>query len=269
MPVHPSSVVSPESEVHPTAEIGPFCLIEAGVRVGAGCRLISHVVLRSGSVLGDEVVVHSHAVIGDEPQDLRFDPSLRTGVEIGARTVVREHATVHRATKPGTVTHVGEGCLLMASSHIGHDCVVGNRVILVNAALVAGHVEVGDDAMLGGGCAVHQGTRIGQGSMLGGASATSQDLPPFCLAAGRNRLSGLNLVGLRRRGFSRDEISDVKRCFADVYAAIEDPRRRAISLLVEGFAATDKGRIFLEWFKTGARPVMRPAIRGGSGGDEA
>lgn len=262
MAIHPLAVVAPGATIDPSAEIGPFCVIEDDVVVGPGCRLLSHAVLRRWTVLEASVVVHAGAVLGGEPQDLKFQADMRSGVRIGARTVVREGVTVHRATKEGVETRIGADCFLMVNSHIGHDGVVGDGVILVNAVLLAGHVTVERNVTMGGGAMVHQGVRIGEGAMLGGGAGVGRDVPPFCLAAERNRLVGLNLIGLRRRGFQRAEIADIKSCFQNVFGALVDPRARARDLLAAGTATTERGRQFLAFIEGGKRPVMRP--RGGA-----
>jgi UDP-N-acetylglucosamine acyltransferase len=262
MPIHPSSLINPAARVHPDAEIGPFCIVEAGVEVSAGCRLLGHVVLRTGTFLAEGVVVHPGAVIGGEPQDLKFKPETVSGVRVGARTVLREGVTLHRATKEGTDTCVGQDCFLMVGSHVGHDTVVGNNVVMVNGVALAGHVIVEDNVVLGGGAMMHQFCRIGDGSMIGGAAAMSKDVPPFCLAAERNRLVGLNLIGLRRRGFSRDDIFSLKTAFHLVFSPGSNPRSVATERLASGVVTNARERQFLEFVCGGRKPIMRPRQAG-------
>ena len=148
--------------IHPTA------IVEDGAQLGAGCVIHPHAIVTRHCVLGDGVVVHPFAVVGGDPQDLSFDPATRSGVRIGARTVIREHVTIHRATKADGWTEVGAGCFLMVSCHVAHDCRLADKVIMANAVLLAGHVQIGEGAFVGGGAAVHQFGRIGEGAMIGG-----------------------------------------------------------------------------------------------------
>ncbi len=182
-------------QIHPTA------LIQEGARLGACCVIHAHAVISGHCELGEGVVVHPFAVIGGDPQDVSFDANTQSGVRIGARTVIREHVTINRATKNGTSTEIGSDCFLMASCHVAHDCRVGDRVVITNAVLLAGHVLVGDRAFLGGGAVIHQFCRIGESAMIGGGARISRDVAPYTLATERNAMIGLNFVGLRRRGF--------------------------------------------------------------------
>lgn len=231
--------------------------MESGVVLGDGARLAEHVVVRAGSVLGTGVLVDSFAVIGGAPQMQAFDHTLRSGVRIGDGTVVREHVSVHRATRPEKDTLIGARCLLMAGSHVGHDCRIGDQVTLANNVMLAGHVEVGDFVFLGGGAGVHQFVRIGEGAMVGGNASITCDLPPFTMAAQRNELYGLNLVGLRRRSFSAESIADLKECFHAMYATLGDLRKRAADL-DEQYGSTAAGRSFLGFFAGGRRGFAGP-----------
>jgi UDP-N-acetylglucosamine acyltransferase len=238
--------------VHPTA------LVEEGVQLGDGCVVHAYASLKRGTILGDGVVVHSFAVIGDEPQDLHFDPTIRSGVRIGARTVIREHATVHRSTKPDTFTEVGAACLLMVSSHVGHDVRVGDHVVISNTALVAGHARIGDHAFLSGGVLIHQFCRVGESAMLGGGARVSLDVPPFTLAVERNTLVGINLVGVRRRGFTSSAIRELKKAFHVVYDDGGNVRENARRALDSGEFQEAETRRFLADFSEGARGFVRP-----------
>ena len=199
--------------IHPTA------IIEPGATLGAGCIVHAYAVITRHCVLGDGVVVHPFAVLGGDPQDLGFDTSRATGVTIGARTVIREHVTINRATKPGGATEIGSDCFLMSSSHVAHDGRLGERVILANAVLLAGHVEVGARAFFGGGAAVHQFVRIGESVMIGGHASITRDVAPFIMASERDEVAGLNIVGLRRRGAAATAVSELKRAYAEVSRA--------------------------------------------------
>ncbi|HVU15577.1 MAG TPA: acyl-ACP--UDP-N-acetylglucosamine O-acyltransferase [Candidatus Didemnitutus sp.] len=247
--------------VHPTA------LVEEGVELGAGCVVHAHAIIKRHSILGPGVVVHPFAVIGGDPQDLRFDPATKSGVRIGARTVVRESVTISRATRAGTNTEIGEDCFLMACSHVAHDCHLGNRVILANGVLLAGHVTIGDHAFFGGAVLVHQFVRIGESTMISGATRAAQDVPPYTLAAERNEVIGLNLIGLKRRGFSRDAIRELKDAFRHVYFTPGNIRTVAAAALSDGTFKTDEARHFLTFFAEGKRGFAR--ARSAASADES
>jgi UDP-N-acetylglucosamine acyltransferase len=247
--------------IHPTA------IIEEGAELGAGCVVHPHAIIRRHSILGAGVVVHPFAVVGADPQDLRFDPATVSGIRIGARTVVRESVTLSRATKAGGFTEIGEDCFLMACCHVAHDCRVGHRVILANGVLLAGHVTLGDNAFLGGAALVHQFVRIGESTMISGATRAAQDIPPFAMAAERNEVIGLNLVGLKRRGFSREAIGELKEAFRTVYFTPGNIRATARAALDGGAFATAEARQFLTFFTEGKRGFAR-ARRAGTATDE-
>jgi UDP-N-acetylglucosamine acyltransferase len=237
--------------IHPTA------IVEDGATLGAGCVIHAHAHVTRHCVLGDGVVVHPFAVIGGDPQDLSFDATLATGVRVGARTVLREHVTINRATKAGSATEVGADCFLMASSHLGHDCRVGDRVIMANAVLLAGHVHVGERAFIGGGAAVHQFVRIGEGVMLGGLARITRDIPPFAMATERDELVGLNVVGLRRRGLKGPVVAELKDAFRTVCRPVGNPRELAAAALASGAFQSEEARRFLEFFAGGKRGFLR------------
>lgn len=249
------------STVHPTA------IIEEGATLGAGCVVHAHAIIRRGSVLGERVVVHPFAVIGGDPQYLKFDPATPSEARVGAGTVIREHVTINRSIYAGGATVVGERGFLMAGSHVGHDCVVGNDVVLANNALLAGHVEVGDFTFVGGGAAIHQFCRVGEGAMIGGISPITQDVAPFLMVADRNAVAGLNLVGLKRRGFPRETIAEIKACFHAVFAG-GAPCKHAAARLAEG-VRTAEARRFLEFFAAGKRGFARPAYGPAVSADES
>ncbi|MDZ4198074.1 MAG: acyl-ACP--UDP-N-acetylglucosamine O-acyltransferase, partial [Kiritimatiellia bacterium] len=218
MSIHPSAWIDPGAIVEADVDIGPFCVVESGVRLGAGCRLGAHVSILSGTTLGPRCRIHGGAVLGDLPQDLAFT-NAPSRVEIGADCVIREQVTIHRGTKEGTVTSLGEGCYLMANSHVAHNCRVGNRVILANGALLGGYVEVGDRAFLSANVLVHQFVHIGRLVMAGGGSALGKDVPPFCMVQSvrRNSIVGLNIIGLRRAGFLPEQRQEIRRAFDVLY----------------------------------------------------
>ncbi len=238
--------------IHPTA------IVEEGARLGDSCLIHAHAIIKRTSVLGNGVVVHPFAVIGDDPQDLHFDRALDTGVRIGDGTVVREHVTIHRSTRPNTCTEVGSGCLLMVASHVGHDGHVGDHVMIANGALLGGHVHIGDHAFLGGGCVIHQFCRVGESAMIGGGARISLSVPPFTLVTERDALIGLNLIGLRRRGFNSKAIVELKKALAAVYYAGANVRDNARRALDDGTFCEPAARQFLASFAEGTRGFVRP-----------
>jgi UDP-N-acetylglucosamine acyltransferase len=260
--IHPTAIVGPTVSVPEGCSIGPYSVIEDGVVLGDSCRIDSNVVVRSGTILGKNVAVHSGAVLGGAPQDLGFDAKIRSGVRIGDNTVIRETVTISRGSKEGAETLLGNGCFLMAGSHVAHDCVLGDRVVLANLVMLAGYVTIGKFSFLGGGAGIHQFCRVGESVMVGGNASISMDLAPFTIVADRNRMSGLNLVGLKRRGFTRETIADIKRCFAAVFGLGMSPRAAAATALEGGVARTPEGEAFLEFFRDGKRGFARPR-RGG------
>ena len=203
--IDPTAVVHPKAKVHATARIGPYAVVDADVTLGPECELGPHVYITGATVIGARNRFHAGCVIGDAPQDLKYkgEPS---GVRIGDGNVFREHVTVHRSVNAREATVIGNGCLLMASCHVGHNTALGNHVILANGALLAGYVIVGDRAFLSGNCMVHQFTRVGELAMMQGGAGISKDLPPFTIARGDNRSGGLNVVGLRRAGVSSSNV---------------------------------------------------------------
>lgn len=246
--------------IHPTA------IIEDGAQLGADCDIHAHVIIKRHAVLGDRVSVHAFSVIGGDPQYLRFDGATSSSVTIGAGTVIREHVTINRSIYEGRSTSVGENCFFMAGCHLAHDCVVGSDVVIANQAMLAGHVSVGDRAFVGGNAAVHQFVRVGEGTMIGGTARITRDLAPFTLVAERDEVSGLNLVGLKRRGLPRETIRELKEAFREVYFTPGNIRETARFALESGRFASREAQAFLTFFREGKRSFARPA-RESAGGE--
>ena len=215
--IHSTAVIDPRAHLEPDVEIGPNVVIEGPVSIGsrtkvqAGAVIVGQVKIGSGNTIG------YGSVIGGFPQDLTFRPDIPSGIEIGNDNVLREHCTIHRGTKPDSLTLLGNQCMLMVGVHLGHNSRVGDQAILANNVLLAGYVDVHDKAFLGGGSLVHQHTRIGSMAIMQGGSAVGKDVPPFATAAGRNSVVGMNMVALRRAGFSPNLRSEVKRAFHILY----------------------------------------------------
>ena len=215
--LHPTAVIDPGAELGRDVEVGPYAVIGAHVRVWAGTTIGAHAIVDGYTTLGEKCRVFPGAAVGLEPQDLKFAGE-RTYLRIGDRTVIREFATLNVATSPEEATVVGTDCLLMAYSHVAHNCTVGNHVIMANSANLAGHVVVEDYVTVGGVTAVHQFARMGCHSFIGGGSRIPQDVAPYTLVAGNPvRLAGLNLIGLKRRGFDAETLEALELAFRFVF----------------------------------------------------
>ena len=215
--IHPTAVVDLGARIGVDVEIGPFSVIGPHAVIGERTIVRSHVVIEGEVVIGSGNFIGHGAVIGAPPQDVSFSPERNTGVEIGDDNIIREYCTIHRGSAEGTVTKIGNKNFLMAGAHIGHNCVIGNNVIIANNCLLAGHVRVDDGAFLGGGSTFHQFMHVGRLVMVQGSSAFGKDLPPFVIAAERNSVFGVNMVGLRRAGFSAKDREEIKMAFKLLY----------------------------------------------------
>ena len=212
--IHPRAIVAPTATIGADVTIGPWCQVGPDVTIEDGATLISHVVADGHTRIGAGAVMYPFSTIGMAPQDLKYKGE-PTRCELGARSQAREHVTIHRGTVTGTgLTSVGNDCLLMAGVHVAHDCAVGNNVVIANNVLMGGHVSVGDNAVIGGAAAIHQFTRIGRAAMIGGMAGVEADVIPFGTVIGnRAHLAGLNVVGLKRRGYDRPQIHAVRAAF--------------------------------------------------------
>jgi UDP-N-acetylglucosamine acyltransferase len=215
--VHPSAIVARGAQIADDVEIGPYAIVGENVRIGAGTRVGSHAYLDGWTEIGPGCRIHPFAVVGTEPQDLKFRGEASQLV-IGARTTIREFATLNRATEEGAATVVGEDCLIMAYAHVAHNCVVGSHVILANSSALAGHVTVQNQVSISALTPIHQFVHIGRLAYIGGGSRVPQDIPPFVLAAGNPlQMGGLNSVGMQRRGISPESQSALKRVYRLFY----------------------------------------------------
>ena len=213
--VHRTAIVHPAARLADDVTVGPYAVLEGAVTLGPGCVVRPHAHLIGPLTLGRDNLVGTGAVLGDRPQHLRFDGE-PTGVVIGDGNVFREHVTVHSGTLPEG-TWLGNKNYLMASAHVAHDCRLGDGCILANGALVGGHCDIEDGVFLSGNCAVHQFSRIGRLAMMSGGASMSKDLPPFFMTEGRNRLVGVNVVGMRRAGLSNEQIQAVREAYRMLY----------------------------------------------------
>jgi UDP-N-acetylglucosamine acyltransferase len=212
--IHPTAIIDRRAEIDETCEIGPYCIIEGEAKIGKGTRLQGHVVVQGKTEIGENCAVSPFASIGGPPQDITYNGEDTTLI-VGNENIIKEYVTLNRGTPSGGgVTRVGNNNFLMAYSHVAHDCSVGNHVIMANCATLAGHVHLDDYAILAGLCAVHQFCRVGKYAFISGVTGVPKDIPPFMIAAGsRAKLYGLNVVGLERRGFTKEEINHLKRAY--------------------------------------------------------
>ena len=249
--IHPSAIVSPKARLDPTVQVGPYTVIDKGVEIGPHCIIGPHVYITGRTTIGAHNHFYAGCVIGEAPQDLKYKDEL-TGLRIGERNVFREHFTVHRSNKSAEETIIGSDNFLMANTHVAHNCWLGNHVIMANGALLAGYVTVQDHAFLSGNCAVHQFVRVGTLAISQGCSALTKDLPPYTLAFRGNCLCGLNVVGLRRAGFTAAERLELKRVYRVLFrqgrnlrlavaAARKEFSSPAAKVLIDFVAASKRG----------------------------
>jgi UDP-N-acetylglucosamine acyltransferase len=266
--IHPHTYVHPNAKLATNVKIDPFTVIHQNVEIGEGTWIGSNVTIMEGAKIGKNCRIFPGAVIAADPQDLKFEGET-TRVEIGDNTTIREFVTVHRATKDSWVTKVGKNCLIMAYSHIAHDCVIGNNCIMSNNTQVAGHVTMGDWAILGGMCAVHQFVQIGQHSFVSGGSLVGKDVPPY-IKAGRVPLSyaGVNSVGLKRRGFTVDKINHILEIYRIIYNKGMNTSQ-ALEYLEEEFAASDERDEIVTFIRESNRGIIKRYTKGSTDDDIA
>ncbi len=255
--IHPTALVDKNAKLHPTAQVGPYSIVGPDVTLEEGVWIGPHAVVNGHTTLHKGVKVFQFASVGEGPQDLKYknEPSR---VFIGENTVIREFVSIHRGTVTGRMeTRVGARCLLMANSHVAHDCIVEDEVIIAGGTMLAGHVTVGTQAIISGLVGVHQFVRIGRNAFLAGGAIAVEDVMPFCFAQGdRARLRGLNLEGLKRRGYSKERIESIKRAYKILFRekrTLED----ALSTL-EKTASTDDAKSMLNFARGNKRALMRP-----------
>lgn len=215
--IHPTAVVSRKAELDSSVEVGPYAVIEDHVQVGAETKIWAHAYLTGYTEIGKNNQIHMGAVIGHFPQDLKFDPDIKSYLKIGDRNTFREYTTVHRGTEPESMTLIGSDNFLMGGAHVAHNCVVGNKVIICNYAVLAGHVHVGDQVFISASVMIHQHVHAGRLVMFSGGAGVSRDVPPFMMACERNEIWSINLVGLQRGGISDSAIREIKRMYKIFY----------------------------------------------------
>lgn len=257
--IHPTAVIHPSAQIAEGVEIGPFAVIGPDVILSARVRVGPHAVLEFAEV-GEACQIHASAFVGTAPQDLKYRGE-KTKLVLGTGCVVRECATLNRGTAATGVTRIGARCLFMAYAHVAHDCIIGSEVIVANSVAIAGHVEIGEGAVLGGLSAIHQFARIGKLAMIGGGAMVPLDVPPFTLAQGdRARLVGLNLIGLRRRGYTVDDINALKRTYRSLFSSTT-PLKDQLSVMAADSTLPAVVREMIEFLQTSPRGTCRPANR--------
>ncbi|MBI5025767.1 MAG: acyl-ACP--UDP-N-acetylglucosamine O-acyltransferase [Nitrospirae bacterium] len=254
--IHPTAIVDPSAKLADGVSIGPYCIVGSGVTIGRNTHLISNVIIEETET-GEGCSIYPFTSIGLPPQDVKYKGE-KTKVKIGSRNIIREYTTIHRASVGGDgVTNIGNDNFLMAYVHIAHDCKIGNSIVMVNAATLAGHVEVEDFAIIGGLVAVHQFTRIGAYSMVGGFSGVGQDIPPYMTASGsRVKLYGLNLIGLKRHGFSDEIIKDLKQAYKILFRS-KLTLKEAIDKVRGDIQASKEIKHLLEFIEKNRRGICR------------
>jgi UDP-N-acetylglucosamine acyltransferase len=251
-PIHPAAIVEAGAKLGNDVRIGPYCMVGADVELGDGCELVSHAVVTGHTRIGARTRIFPFASIGHAPQDLRYKGEPTT-LTIGSDCVIREGVTMNPGTPHGTgQTVVGDRCFFLAQSHVAHDCRVGNNVILTNNVMLAGHCKIGDYAIIGGGAGIHQFVRVGPHAFVGGLSGVENDVIPYGMVLGnRAYLAGLNIVGLRRRGFSREQIQDLRRAYRLLFAD-EGTLAERVDDVGEEFARHPTVHEILDFIRTGS-----------------
>lgn len=260
MTIHPTAVVDSKAEIDSTANIGPYAVIEAGVCIGAETRVEPHAVISGPTIIGKRNLISPFATVGGAPQDLSYKGE-PTELIIGDDNQIREYASIHRGTPHGPgKTIIGNSNLLMAYTHVAHDCKIGNNVIMANVATLAGHVEVGDRASIGGLVAIHQFCRIGSLSYIGGLSGIGLDVPPFVILEGtrkRTRIAGLNKIGLKRNGVSRESINKLDAAFKIIFRSPNLLLKDALEMAKNELSDCPEVETLLSFFENSKRGVIK------------
>ena len=262
--IHPTAIVDPNAKLGANVEIGPFSIIGPHATVGDKTVVQSHVVIEAEVAIGRGNFIGHGTIIGVLPQDVSFSPERKTKVEIGDDNIIREYCTIHRGSADGSATKIGDRNFLMAGAHIGHNCLIGNNVVIANNCLLAGYVRVDDGAFLGGGSTFHQFMHIGRLVMVQGSSAFGKDLPPFVVAAERNSVFGLNIVGMRRAGLSANDRNEIKEAFKLIYFSGLNTSQALEKARTMSFGAP--AREFLDFVATSKKRGICP-LKPGTGDD--
>ena len=255
--IHPTAIVDKGAELHESVDVGPYCIIQDRVTIGKNTRLISHVVVQGRTAIGENCTISPFASLGGPPQDISYQTEDDTTLIIGDNNTIKEYVTMNRGTvHGGGITKVGSRNFIMAYAHIAHDCAVGNNIIMANCATLAGHVEVADSVIFAGLCAVHQFCKIGKQAFISGLTGVPKDVPPFMIAAGsRAKLYGLNVVGLERHNFSKEEISKLKKAYRILFRSAL-PLSESLKIIQEELEGEHIGEL-VEFIRSSKRGICR------------
>lgn len=259
--IHPTAIVDKSAEIGADVEIGPYCIVGPNVKLGARTRLVAHVFIERETTLGEDNIVHPYATLGQPAQDTSYKGEPTT-LKIGARNTIREHVSMHRGTtRSRGETVVGDNGFFMAQSHVAHDCIVGDNVIFAQGATLGGHTQVGDHVIMGGLSAMHQNGRIGHHAFVGGLAAVVADVIPYGSVFGNHaQLAGLNVVGLKRRGFTREAIHDLRAAYRLLFAE-EGTFQERLEDVAELYAHVEQVREIVAFIRADAqRPLCMPKI---------
>lgn len=253
MTIHPTAVIDPKAELDAAVEIGPYTVIEGPVRIKRGTRVMAHAYLTGWTEIGEGNEIHPGAVLGDAPQDKAYKGE-ETYLRIGDHNIIREHVQIHRGTTAGSSTIIGSNNFLMATSHVGHNCLLGDHNIIANGALLGGHVEVGQSVFVSGNCVVHQFVRIGDYSLMRGLSGVSRDVPPYAIIDWQHTVRGVNVVGLKRAGFDEKRIRAIREAFRILF---RKGRNLALAMreVEESVRANSEVSALLEFIRASKRGV--------------
>jgi UDP-N-acetylglucosamine acyltransferase len=256
--IHPTAQIHPEAKLDPTVEVGPWCTVGRNVRIGRGTKLISHVVVDGWTEIGEDNVIFPFSVLGAVPQDLKYKGE-PTKLIVGDRNTIRESVTLNLGTiQAGGETRVGSDCLLMAYTHLGHDCIIGNHVIIANYGGLAGHVTVDDYAIIGGMTGVSQFVRVGAHAYIGGQSGLERDVPPYCIALGARpcNIRGANIVGLRRKGFPAAVITQINESIK-LWTRSDVQKEQCLLEIESQYGETTEIKNFVEFIRKSETGVVR------------
>ena len=253
--MYKNSIISPKSNIDTSVEIGPFCIIEDNVSINKNCKIHSHVIIKSGTSIGQDCEIFSGAVLGEVPQDLKYNNE-ETKLKIGKNNIIREYVTIHRGTVDRKITEVGDNCMLMAYSHIAHDCIIKNNVILSNSVQVGGHVDIDDFVIIGGATPVHQFCKLGKFSFIGGGYRVVKDVPPYIKAMGEPlKYFGVNSIGLSRNQFSLDQISLIKKVYKILYRS-EYNISQAVDILNNNYPGNEQVKEIINFIDNSNRGII-------------
>ncbi len=255
MSIHTTAVIDSRAEIHPEAKIGPYVVIEGPVKIGRGTRVMAHATILGWTDIGEENEIHPGVVLGDAPQDLAYKGE-ESYLKIGNRNIFREYVQVHLGTKPGSSTIIGNDNFLMATSHVAHNCQLGDQIVMANGALLGGYVEVGNQVFISAHCLVHQFVRVGELSLMRGLSGTSRDVPPYAIIDWHHTVRGVNVIGLKRAGYDERRIREIKKAFRVLFRkgrnlslAMDEINRKAqpsadVAALLKFIQSSDRGVCF-------------------------